>query len=72
MRRQTHNITARIWSLKPPSPTADGKLVQGVANLLLEAIYEPVFSPRSRGSHHNRLCHTALCPVIQDTWNRVK
>jgi retron-type reverse transcriptase len=52
-------------------PTADDKLVQGVVKLLLEAIYEPVFSPRSHGFRRNRSCHTALS-VIQDTWNGVK
>ncbi len=52
-------------------PTADDKLVQGVAKLLLEAIYEPVFSHHSHGFRRNRSCHTALS-VIQDTWNGVK
>ena len=52
-------------------PTADDKLVQGVVKLLLEAIYEPAFSPRSHGFRRNRSCHTALS-VIQDTWNGVK
>jgi group II intron reverse transcriptase/maturase len=52
-------------------PTADDKLVQGVVKLLLEAIYEPVFSPRSHGFRRNRSCHTALSK-IQDTWNGVK
>ena len=52
-------------------PTADDKLVQGVVKLLLEAIYEPVFSHRSHGFRRNRSCHTALFG-IQDTWNGVK
>jgi len=52
-------------------PTADDKLVQGVVKLLLEAIYEPVFSHQSHGFRRNRSCHTALS-VIQDTWNGVK
>jgi RNA-directed DNA polymerase len=52
-------------------PTADDKLVQGVAKLLLEAIYEPGFSAHSHGFRRNRSCHTALS-VIQNTWNGVK
>ena len=52
-------------------PTADDKLVQGVAKLLLEAIYEPGFSTHSHGFRRNRSCHTALS-VIQNTWNGVK
>ncbi|MBV8337609.1 MAG: hypothetical protein JO358_19665 [Alphaproteobacteria bacterium] len=52
-------------------PTSDDKLVQGVAKLLLEAIYEPVFSHHSHGFRRNRSCHTALS-VIQDIWNGVK
>ncbi|MGO8672362.1 MAG: reverse transcriptase domain-containing protein [Capsulimonadaceae bacterium] len=52
-------------------PTADDKLVQGVVKLLLEAIYEPVFSPRSHGFRRNRSCHTAL-QAIGDIWTGVK
>jgi RNA-directed DNA polymerase len=52
-------------------PTADDKLVQGVAKLLLEAIYEPVFSHHSHGFRRNHSCHTAIS-VIQNTWNGVK
>jgi RNA-directed DNA polymerase len=52
-------------------PTADDKLVQGVVKLLLEAIYEPVFSHRSHGFRRNRSCHTALAS-IQDGWRGVK
>jgi group II intron reverse transcriptase/maturase len=52
-------------------PTADDKLVQGVVKLLLEAIYEPVFSHRSHGFRRNCSCHTALS-VIQDSWNGIK
>ena len=52
-------------------PAADDKLVQGVVKLLLEAIYEPVFSQHSHGFRRNRSCHTALS-LIQDTWNGVK
>lgn len=36
------------------------KLVQTVVKLLLEAIYEPLFSKASHGFRPNRSCHTAL------------
>jgi Reverse transcriptase (RNA-dependent DNA polymerase) len=52
-------------------PTADDKLVQGVVKLLLEAIYEPVFSHHSHGFRRNRSCHTALA-TIQDISRGVK
>jgi RNA-directed DNA polymerase len=52
-------------------PSADDKLVQGVVKLLLEAIYEPVFSHHSHGFCRKRSCHTALAS-IQDTWRGVK
>ena len=52
-------------------PTADDKLVQGVVKLLLELLYEPVFSRCSHGFRRNRSCHTALS-TIQDTWNGMK
>ncbi len=52
-------------------PTADDKLVQGVVKLLLELIYEPVFSPRSHGFRAGRSCHTALT-TTQDTWTGMK
>jgi RNA-directed DNA polymerase len=52
-------------------PTADDKLVQGVVKILLEQIYEPVFSPYSYGFRRGRSCHTTLS-CIQDTWAGVK
>ena len=52
-------------------PTADDKLVQGVVKLLLELIYEPVFSRHSHGFRRGHSCHTALSS-IQDTWNGMK
>lgn len=52
-------------------PTADDKLVQGVVKLLLELIYEPVFSRHSHGFRRGRSCQTALSK-IQDTWTGVK
>ena len=41
-------------------PSFRDKLVQTVLKLLLEAIYEPTFSPASHGFRPNRSCHTAL------------
>jgi group II intron reverse transcriptase/maturase len=50
---------------------ASDKLVQGVAKIILERIYEPVFSPRSHGFRKNHSCHTAL-KEIKDVWAGVK
>jgi RNA-directed DNA polymerase len=52
-------------------PTADDKLVQAVVKLLLELVYEPVFSRRSHGFRRGRSCHTALSS-IKETWTGVK
>lgn len=52
-------------------PTASDKLVQGVVKLLLEQVYEPVFSYRSHGFRQDRSCHTALTS-IKDYWTGVK
>lgn len=52
-------------------PTANDKLVQAVVKLLLELIYEPVFSIRSHGFRRGRSCHTAL-EEIKDYWTGVK
>lgn len=41
-------------------PTGDDKLVQEAVRILLERIYEPVFSPNSHGFRPKRSCHTAL------------
>lgn len=41
-------------------PTFTDKLVQEVLRMILEAIYEPVFSRFSHGFRPNRSCHTAL------------
>src|SRR5688572_22102229 len=48
-------------------PTWSDKLLQEVLRLLLEAYYEPQFSPRSHGFRPNRGCHTALSEVKR-TW----
>lgn len=52
-------------------PTGDDKLVQEVVRILLEGIYEPVFSSHSHGFRPNRSCHTALRD-ISDHWKGVK
>jgi len=41
-------------------PTFTDKLVQEVLRMVLEAIYEPVFSETSHGFRPKRSCHTAL------------
>ncbi len=41
-------------------PSFEDKLLQTVVKLLLEAIYEPTFSPDSHGFRPGRSCHTAL------------
>lgn len=41
-------------------PGFTDKLVQEAVRMILEAIYEPVFSPQSHGFRPGRSCHTAL------------
>ncbi len=41
-------------------PVFTDKLIQEIIKMLLEAIYEPVFSSYSHGFRPNRSCHTAL------------
>lgn len=48
-------------------PTWRDKLVQEAIRLILDAYYEPKFSPRSHGFRPGRGCHTALTE-IQRTW----
>ena len=52
-------------------PTADDKLVQAAVKILLEHIYEPIFSDQSHGFRRGRSCHTALTE-IRRTWDGVK
>ncbi len=52
-------------------PSGDDKLVQEVVRILLEGIYEPVFSTNSHGFRPKRSCHTALRD-ISDHWKGVK
>ena len=44
-------------------PSFRDKLLQSVLKLILEAIYEPTFSPCSHGFRPQRSCHTALQQV---------
>src|SRR6516162_2266345 len=48
-------------------PTWSDKLLQEVLRSILEAYYEPQFSPLSHGFRPERGCHTALIQ-IQKTW----
>jgi len=52
-------------------PTGDDKLVQEVVRLLLEKIYEPIFSEDSHGFRPARSTHTAL-QQIDDTWDGIR
>lgn len=52
-------------------PNGDDKLIQEVMRMLLEEIYEPVFSDWSFGFRPNRSCHTAL-NEIRDSWKGTK
>jgi group II intron reverse transcriptase/maturase len=51
--------------------SGDDKLVQEVVRLLLERIYEPIFSRDSHGFRPERSCHTAL-DDIRKWWTGVK
>jgi group II intron reverse transcriptase/maturase len=48
-------------------PTWSDKLLQEVIRMILEAYFEPQFSPHSHGFRPGRGCHTALTE-IQRTW----
>ena len=52
-------------------PTFTDKLVQGVIRNILEAYYEPHFSPQSHGFRPDKGCHTAL-REIHKTWTGTK
>jgi group II intron reverse transcriptase/maturase len=45
-------------------PTWSDKLLEEVIRLLLDAYYEPVFSPHSHGYRQGRGCHTALQEIV--------
>jgi group II intron reverse transcriptase/maturase len=52
-------------------PTGDDKLVQEVVRILLELIYEPVFSQNSHGFRPSRSCLTGL-EQVKRQWTGVK
>ena len=52
-------------------PTGDDKLVQEAVRIILEQIYEPVFSKNSHGFRPGRSCHTALQQVVRP-WTGIK
>ena len=47
-------------------PTFTDKLVQEVLRMILEAIYEPLFSNHSHGFRPDRSCHTALTEIKKE------
>ncbi len=53
-------------------PTFTDKLVQEVMRMILEAVYEPIFSKYSHGFRPERSCHTALNSIKKEftgvTW----
>lgn len=53
-------------------PTFTDKLVQEALRMILEAVYEPVFSQHSHGFRPGRSCHTALNSIKKEftgvTW----
>jgi group II intron reverse transcriptase/maturase len=52
-------------------PGGTDKLAQEVARMILERVYEPVFSDGSHGFRPGRSCHTALSD-IRPKWSGVK
>ena len=65
-------IPKKSGKLRPLGiPTWSDKLLQEVVRSLLNAYYEPQFSPHSHGFRPHRGCHTALGEIAQH-WKGVK
>lgn len=71
--RRTEIPKKRNSNAKRPigSPTWSDKLLQEVIRMVLEAYYEPQFSPHSHGFRPGRGCHTALREIYA-TWKGTK
>ncbi|APO48529.1 group II intron reverse transcriptase/maturase (plasmid) [Paenibacillus xylanexedens] len=52
-------------------PSFEDKLLQEVIRMILNSIYDPVFSTKSHGFRENRSCHTAL-KQVKNTFTGVK
>jgi|AGFS01.1.fsa_nt_gi Retron-type reverse transcriptase len=52
-------------------PEGNDKVVQEVIRMILEKIYEPIFSNDSHGFRNGRSCHTALTQV-KEKWTGMK
>lgn len=52
-------------------PAGNDKLVQEAVRILLERVYEPIFSDKSHGFRKGRSCHTAL-KQVKCVWTGVK
>lgn len=52
-------------------PSFEDKLLQEVLRMILNSIYDPMFSTKSHGFRENRSCHTAL-KQVKNTFTGVK